>query len=153
VDDFADAVKFIDAARRFDEASDEFHGLFLAAITRYARPFSRNELSKTAAADPRLKVTGLRALLGPDGVALHKRIIKFRNKVVAHAESEFNPMQVMQPTVPDRPGMYTDMLTVSRRWHPAQEGIDLGEFRSVAEKMQVNTMNQLADLAHAIRAT
>jgi hypothetical protein len=153
VDDFADAVKFIDAAKKTDVASDEFHGLLLAAIAMYAKPFSRNELSKTAAAVPRLKVKRLRTVLGPEGMALHSRICKLRNKVVAHAESEFNPMQVMQHTVPDRPGVHTDMVTVSRRWHPSQEGINLDEFRSIAEKMHVDAMNQMADLARAIRAS
>ena len=151
--DFADAVKFIDAAKKATVTSDEFHGLLLAAILMYAKPFSRNELSKSAAAIPRLKEKRLRTVLGREGAVLHRRIRKLRNTVVAHAESEFNPMQVLEHTVPDRPGMYTDMVTVSRRWHPSQEGINLDEFRGIAEKMHVDAMNQMADLARAIRAS
>jgi hypothetical protein len=154
-DDFSDTVKFIDAAKKAAIGSDEFHALLLAAIAMYAKPFGRNELSETAAAVPTLKVKGLQllALLGPKGAALHRRIRRLRNKVVAHAESEFNPMQVMPQTVPDPPGAHTAMITVSRRWHPAQENIDLDEFRGIAEKMRTYALNRMGELAHEIAAS
>jgi hypothetical protein len=70
--------------------------------------------------------------LGAD-YELHKRILRMRHKVVAHAESEHYPVSMLPPTVGE-PGMRSAGF-VSRTWHPVNEQIDLEAFARIAKAM------------------
>jgi len=150
--DFEDAARFIEAAKRHDLASDEHEGLLLAALIHYARPFSRNEVDPNAAADVRLEIRGgVDAVLKTAGeLTLHQRIINLRNKAVAHAESEFNPMKILPKPPRDPAAGVTYLMTSSRRWHAVQENIDLDEFGRIVEAMRAYCMERLPALGREI---
>lgn len=152
--DFEDAGRFITAAKRHGLASDEHEGLLVAALIHYARPFSRNEVDPDAPADERLEIRGgIEVVLKTEGERkLHERIIKLRNKVVAHAESEFNPMQIMPNPVSKNPRAgVTFLMTMSRRWHPVEENIDLDDFGRIVEAMRAYCMERLPALGREIQ--
>jgi hypothetical protein len=130
--DFEQARDFIDAALKHDEATLEYRALLLSAIICYARPFSRNEIGKDPAADPKLRGVDVPAVLEAD-FTLHETIVRLRNIAVAHSASEVNPSERV-PTPPGRPGSYGIVFS-ARRWHPVDEQIDLEAFRRIAETM------------------
>jgi hypothetical protein len=139
--DFRCAMEFIDAARRRPIDTIEYEALMHAAIIAYARPFSLNEKSDDALSDPRLNI----ALVAFDGAdrTLHHRIIALRNKVVAHAESAQNPVEILamksDATIAD------GFSTHSQRWDVVNEQIDLDAFHRIADAMCRRCTDQMLD--------
>jgi len=130
--DFSQAVRFIDAARNAAPTSDERWGLLLAAIVCYARPFSPNERRLSAAADSRLQMDAkmLRTILAnTSDRKLHRRILRLRNKVVAHSESKYSSFRLLGATA-------SAVTFRSVAWHPFDEQIDLFAFRRIAEAFE-----------------
>jgi hypothetical protein len=96
-DDFQRTEEFLKAAGKHSEAAIEFEALLHSAILFYTRPFSDNEPKKSPLPAAARSLTGLdvKALLGTDA-SLHYRLITLRNKVIAHAESEFFPARSIE---------------------------------------------------------
>ena len=130
--DFDKALKFIEAAGKHDVSAIEHEALLLSAILCYGRPFSGNEKGDGAKADSNLSVVDPAAVLGAD-VELHERVIRMRNKVVAHSESEHYPVSSFPPSIGE-PGVRSAGF-VSRSWHPVNEQMDLEAFARIAKAM------------------
>ncbi len=130
-DDFRCAKKFINAVRGYAVGTTEYEALMHAAIIAYARPFSGNERGTDPPSDPKLD-PALVAFEGADR-ALHDRIISLRNRVVAHAESAQNPVELLpmksDATIAD------GFSTQSQRWDVVNELIDLDAFHRIADAM------------------
>jgi hypothetical protein len=137
--DFAFALKFIKAARPFDQWSPEYHALLLAAVVFYARPFSTDERKKDAQLTPRL-ADSLVPFKDAE-LKLHERILLLRNKAVAHAESAFNPVQ-FTPSIDAGDGERVSG-TWSAPWHILPERLDLDEFEAIADKMHRQCVDHL----------
>ena len=148
--DFEKAIRFIDVALTHAIHTEVYEALLLAAVVSYARPFSRNERAKPPPSDPRLAVEE-KALLGAD-FPLHERLLEIRNKAIAHAESEYYPVELLPPVGSGGSGF----ATTSKSWQP-----DLGEGRMFlgfsaqsivqVEKYDVGTV-ECAPLARSPRA-
>lgn len=141
-DDFADAKRFIDAARKNASDSIEYEALVQAAIIAYARPFSGNERGQDSPSDRNLDPAVV-ALDGEDRI-LHDRIITLRNKAVAHAASVNNPVEILplksEATITD------GFSTQSHRWSAAREQIDLDAFHRIADAMVYRCTDHLLDI-------
>jgi hypothetical protein len=144
--DFEEAAKFVRTAKKHAIGSDEHEAALLTAITCYARPFSGNELRGSTRADSNLAGVDPQAVLGAEELALHERIVTLRNKVVAHSESEYNPVERINTGVVYRPGSY-GYVTSSRPWNVVSEDLDLDALERVAEKMKVACWTMLGDVA------
>jgi len=113
--DLDEAANFILAAIRAEKNGatwrDVTHrALLCSAVIYYARPFSPNEHPNprkrpTGAADTRIDLEPLRLAI-PDPVRrkLHRKIIRERNKIVAHAESSYFPVKRMRVILAPRRG-------------------------------------------------
>jgi hypothetical protein len=129
----------IKAARRHQSDTLEHQALLIAAIIMYSRPFSANEKEKIAAAESRLD-EGLVPFKG-EKRHLHDRIIKLRNKTVAHAESTAYPV-VYVPS-----NQKSKFATVSRRSSIVSPEVDLNTFAAIAFEMMACCVNDSLDLA------
>jgi hypothetical protein len=149
--DFESARDFIDVARKHEESSREYEALMLAAIICYARPFSNNELRT-----PEPPTVASSVSFSPDAVLekqadleLHHKLIRLRNKAIAHAESVYYPTQIISIDPPGAAGI----VFSARRWHVLDERIDLDEFRRIAVGMRQQCGHQILDLIRCPRAT
>jgi len=138
--DFEHSIEFIDAIKKHGNEVLEYEALFMAAIITYARPFGPNEKMTSAKSESSLHID-TKTILGPQHI-LHEKLVKLRNKAVAHAEWDFYPTQ--QIRVVSRSGGFG---TTSKRWHPINEAIDLDAFRDIASKMQKACLDELHRLA------
>ena len=77
-------------SNNFRSGSIEFEALLISAIIAYSRPFSGNESSNNAKAASRVDKAILRELT-KDELEFHEKIIKLRNKAIAHIEWENSP--------------------------------------------------------------
>jgi hypothetical protein len=68
-----------------DYGTPTYEALLIAAIIFYARPFSSNERNKDAKAASRITNQVIDHLSNEEK-ELHEKIIKLRNKALAHAE-------------------------------------------------------------------
>lgn len=147
--DFSQAVRFIEAAQKVAHTSDEWWGLMLAAIVCYARPFSPNERRRSAAADSRLEIDArmLRTILeNASDRKLHRRLLRLRNKAVAHSESRYADLRIIRATWPGDPSsLASSVALISAHWHPFNAQIDLIAFRRIAKALQ--TYCQLGQFA------
>jgi hypothetical protein len=143
--DFKKAIGFIGAAMKHDPASIEYEALMVSAIVYYARPFSGNERGKTPPSDPYLEVD-VAQLLGDDDFRLHDRIVKMRNKAVAHSEFDKYPVQIMAVPEPNSDAGFT---ASSQSWHVLNERIDLDVFKRIAEALHQKCLNLCFDLGRA----
>jgi hypothetical protein len=143
--DFEAALRFIRAARLHDNATPEHEALLIAAVLMYARPFSSNERNTNADADSRL-ADDLVKFDGPK-LELHDQVIQLRNKAVAHAESTYYPVKIIEPFIPG-----AGFATSSRRWHVVNPQLDLDLFEAVAVEMHQLCLNRQFDLGrgHAV---
>jgi hypothetical protein len=134
--DFARAVEFVSAARNHDVATIEHEALLISAIIYYARPFSGNEQKPKKDRDPpsdaRLDESLAEFKEDPEEGALHDRIVKLRNKAVAHAE--FDNYPVMLTGAEQR-------TVVSRAWHVVDEKLDLVRFHRIAKEMEARCLH------------
>jgi hypothetical protein len=130
--DFTQAIIFIDAARKSDDSSAEWWGLMLAAIVSCGRPFSGNERrGRPAAADSNLTITArmLREIIpDKDDRKLHRRIVRLRNKTVAHSESRYHSLHIKRSVLAGDPNSASDVALFRTQWHPAEEMINLSAF-------------------------
>lgn len=143
--DFESAGNFIQEARRFKPSDLAYEALLESAVTRYARPFSANERGQ-AKADARLDFDVSTVLADPDDVDLHDHIIRIRNKMVAHAESQFFPSQILNPTAPGGTGY----SVVSTRWNIIQESLNLDAFGRIAAAMRLACLNRMGEYIHKL---
>jgi hypothetical protein len=140
--DFEEAENFIAAAEKHDEASLEYKALLEVAVIRYARPFSDNEKDpKNSGADSRLGLDPEKVLSVREDFELHKRLVGLRNKVVAHAEAERNPVSLLGNPAPGR-----SPAIVSRPWHITQEKLDLEAFARITRAMRDSCFYLLSTL-------
>lgn len=96
--DFEAAQRFLGAARNHGIDSVEYKALLFAAIISYWRPFSSNEVSKSAAASAKLDIQNF-GTLSEDQRELHNNCGRLRNKALAHSEYEYNPTRLNQSGV------------------------------------------------------
>ena len=101
VRDFEKSTSYLRVLDSLNETVDEACGvlvcesLLLSSIVSYARPFSHNEKDEAAEADP--KITGdVLEGLSEEELALHKKLIKLRNKAIAHSEWIMNPTHLSE---------------------------------------------------------
>ena len=142
--DFMAAREFVEAARQHGEATVEHAALLECAIVRYARPFSANEKSTTAPADSRLAIDAAEVLPDPGDLELHRRIVRLRNEVVAHSQSEHFPVAVLR--ILEEPGKW-GVIFQSRSWHVVNERLDLEAFSRIAKAMAFKCRSLVFDLA------
>ena len=142
MDDFLDAIAFMDAAleleRRGVDRRHVFHrALVCAALIHYARPFSGNEHPNPSkrrkdAAERNWKPSFPLAKIfdDPTDRKLHRVVLNWRNKVLAHAESKYFPARMIRvsDTVEDKQ-LGTDFDLQSRRTYPS---VDLGRLKKMA---------------------
>jgi hypothetical protein len=140
--DFETAGSFIQAAKNYPPSAIEYEALVECAVIRYARPLSSNERRGSGKADARLSVNVQQILLSQGDVDLHNRIITLRNKMVAHAESEFYPTTLLDPVGTSRASGFA---VASTRWHILGENLDLDAFARIAEAMRRACLNQMLD--------
>jgi hypothetical protein len=145
-DDFQRAGEFVKAARSHPEANIEFEALLHSAILFYARPFSGNEPSDSNLPDAAKTLTGLdtRVILGDD-LPFHCRLRTLRNKVIAHAESQYFPAQNVPLAIGEK-GQF-GIAFQRRSWHVVDEKLDLDVFERVAAKMRSAALNHVYDEA------
>jgi hypothetical protein len=133
--DFEKAGEFIKAAREQVVGAIAYEGLLLSAIVWYARPFSNNEMpnEKHPKTDPKV-VLDLPQILGADK-DFHSKIVRLRNKAVAHAEFEHYPVD----PIPDAESakIMPGLGLISKTWNVADEGIDLNVFARVADRLRL----------------
>jgi hypothetical protein len=101
IDDLIQATRFIDAAVAAEAAGAEpmkdvvHQALVCAPVIYYARPFSTNEHPNVkkrpaGAADPTVDIGALKNVISTAaGRRLHRSILRWRHKIVAHAESRY----------------------------------------------------------------
>ena len=146
--DMMQAVAFIDAALKLEEGgadskSDVTHlALVVAAVIYYARPFGPNEGGKKPKRKtPPKGVPPLhRVNIGPlskvistkEGRALHRSVVRLRNKVVAHAESRYFPVRMVKAFLPPESGRIGDFALQSGQTYPL---LDLKRLRSNAKQL------------------
>jgi hypothetical protein len=141
--DFETAEKFARAANNHLPATIEYEALVECTIIRYARPFSSNERRDgRGKSDPRLTVNVEQILTNQSDIELHQRLITLRNKMVAHAESEFYPTKLLDPVETSRASGFA---VESRRWHVLSENLDLDSLARIAELMRRACMSQMLD--------
>ena len=93
--DLEQAISFLEelcsSAERTDGDYSDIvrESLLLSAIISYSRPFSRNEIDKTAKADPTVLNETIE-FLSEEEWTLHRKILCLRNKAVAHSEWSWN---------------------------------------------------------------
>jgi hypothetical protein len=145
VHDFETAAKFAKAAKGYPASAVEYEALVEAAVIRYARPFSSNEKPGKGKADARLRVNAADILTSQADMDLHKRVITLRNKMVAHAESEFYPTTLLDPVGASRASGFA---VASKRWHILEEDIDLDALARIADVMRHACLNQMLDWMH-----
>ncbi len=87
--DFMEAESY---SQRLAHCYDDImkRAMLTAIIICYCRPFSRNEQSSTAEATNKISLDEAEGLTDRQ-LALHKKLIHLRKKVVAHSEHETNP--------------------------------------------------------------
>jgi hypothetical protein len=142
--DFKRALDFIRKAREHVENTIEHEALLEGAVLRYARPFSPNEKAAKAKADSSLMID-IAAVLGEvTDFELHQRIIKLRNKVIAHSESEHYPMSTF-PSFIGGPDDIRSLGFQSRSWHVVNERLDLDAFERITKAMHLKCLNMLVD--------
>ena len=146
--DFKRALDFIAKARVHVENTIEHEALLEAAIIRYARPFSPNEKGDNAKADSRLTIDVAAVLAEVADFELHGRIIKLRNKVIAHSESEHYPMSTF-PSFIGGPDDIRSLGFQSRSWHIVNERLDLDAFERITKAMHLKCLNMLVDATRA----
>jgi len=129
VDDFEDALKYLNAAAKFDDMSGEHEGLLIAAVICYARPFSFNEKKgQLSEAAPSIQWAEV-APTDSRFLELHDRLIEFRNKAVAHSEFKYYPVTHIEGS----------NLISQGRFKLSNEGLDLKLFSELAEEMRKNS--------------
>jgi hypothetical protein len=140
--DFETAGNFAEAAKNYLPSAIEYEALVEAAVIRYARPFSSNEQRGRGKADARLSVNVEQILTSKADMDLHKRVITLRNKMVAHAESEFYPTTLLDPVGTSRASGFA---VASKRWHILSENLDLDALARIADVMRRSCNNQMLD--------
>jgi hypothetical protein len=143
-DDYARAEEFVKAARLHAVGNIEYEALMHSAILFYARPYSDNEPKKSKLPDAARKLTGLDLpeILGDD-LPFHERLIALRNKVIAHAESEFFPAQNIKLAIGSKG--QSGIAFQRRSWHVVSENLDLEIFERVATKMRAAARKHVLD--------
>jgi len=142
--DFLTAIRFLKTARVHAISSTEHETLLMAAVICYARRFTGNEKAAGARATSRL---ALPTPKGEDG-KLHRRIIRARNKAVAHAESSHYRVDYVPPFISSSGGVRAPKFaTRVIRWHPLNEHFDLNAFERIAEFMMRQSMNEQANVS------
>jgi hypothetical protein len=131
--DMQQAVVFIDAALALDEAKARHSqvarlALEVAAVIYYARPFTGNEPPrwkskrpppKGAPRLPNIDLGPLRTvLIDKEARSLHRDVLKIRNKIVAHADSRYFPVRLVQAALPNTPQARGDYAIKSGRTYP-----------------------------------
>jgi hypothetical protein len=110
----------------------------ISAIICYARPFGPNEQGgDDAPSDAKLDIS-LAEFEDAQDLELHKKIINLRNKAVAHAEFNRNPLQL----VANRGGFGDAAVAamVYSIWDVRNEQLDLFRFQRIAKEMQSRCM-------------
>jgi hypothetical protein len=125
-DDFEDALKFLKETLHFKENSVAYEALLLSAVVYYSRPFSPNEIKSDAPATSKIDFADMGPVSEAETV-LHKKLIRIRNKAIAHSESSHYPVS-LSPTTP---------VATSQRFALSAEQIDIALFQQLAEKFQV----------------
>jgi hypothetical protein len=145
-DDYERAEEFVKAARLQAVGNIEYEALMHSAILFYARPYSDNEPKKSKLPDEARKLKGLdlQTILGED-LPFHDRLIALRNKVIAHAESEFFPAQNIKLAIGAK-GQF-GIAFQRRSWHVVSENLDLDVFERVAAKMRSAARKHVYDVA------
>jgi hypothetical protein len=90
VNDFDEALSYLQA-RPAEDATVMRRALLTAAIVAYARPFTQNESNPASAATPTVSLK-LPQLLSKEQLQLHKALLLYRNKAIAHAEHALRPV-------------------------------------------------------------
>jgi hypothetical protein len=149
-DDFERAGDFVKATRAHPAGSIEYEALLHSAILFYARPYSDNEPKKSKLPDEARKLTGLDlpAILGED-LPLHDRLLALRNKVIAHAESEFFPAQTLKPAIGAGAKGQRGIAFQRRAWHVVDEKLDLDVFERMATNMRHAARQHVYNVAQA----
>ena len=138
---YLDAYDQLELAQR-DNTSEWFYacqGLLCAAIVAYCRPFSENR--SKGFADERLQARILQSV--KERRPLHNLLVEKRNTIIAHADWKARSTQILQ----------VEQRMVS--WRSSRpnvwEGIDLKEFRRLAEGVFRECMDEGLNLAQAAK--
>lgn len=129
------------ARKRVNARPLELEALLLSAIVSYAKPFTNNEArGQNSTADRRLTIDAAQVLNAADDLRLHEDILKMRNKVVAHSDSEYYPVR----WIPGVRGM-RGSLYHSQTWSVMHEPLDLDAFARIVKKMSAACSRILLD--------
>jgi hypothetical protein len=142
--DFQQTVHFLQEVRT-ERTRIENDAFLIAAVISYARPFSPNERDPQPMAVSRLTINP-ESVLSPEQLAVHRKVILLRNKVVAHAEFATDPVGLLdaQP----------DGMTLSGPYLEIKDEVDdVRPFLSVAQTMQAECMNLMFRLKDAVTLT
>ena len=86
------------------------------------------------------------SILGDD-LPLHDRLIALRNKVIAHAESEFFPAHTLKPAFGAGIKGQRGIAFQRRSWHVVDEKLDLDVFERMATNMRYAARKHVYNVA------
>ena len=114
--------------------------LLISAIIAYSRPFSNNEKHDKAT---NTIVGNPKKILEPTGYELHKKIISYRNKALAHSDYDMN--RVISHTRDDNV-----TYTTINKFDILFERIDIDKFREIHRAMLNHALSMSVNLDRRI---
>lgn len=135
--DFREAREFLKEVNPGLTRTQE-EALLMSAVICYARPFSQNDRDEKSEATAKMQGNPA-TILDQAEFELHVRILKFRNKAVAHTDYDFDPVTLIdvQPDGMKMKGPYFELRRAD---------IPLTTFASAIEKMIAHCSNLLFKL-------
>lgn len=143
--DIEKAVHYFGAAQRqaktasTEEDWQAISGLIVAGIVAYGRPFSGNEEHERAVATPPFSESELLE----SEKSTHRRLLRLRNKAIAHSDAELNPAAFKEHRE-------NGFLIMHRLYNPLTEQPNTNEFLALAKKVQAIFVSKVFELSRRI---
>lgn len=125
--DFEEACAYLDSHMEGEHDNLVLRALLSSAVIAYARPFSGNRSGGSAPASKKLPID-VEAILGPEELVLHGKVLSCRSKGIAHSDSEVNPSR----RVPRRDSA---VMSWSIPFDVMAQGIEAPKFRALAWRL------------------
>lgn len=137
--DFAESISYL---QEFNKHENDVvkRSLMISAVVAYSRPFSNNEKSAYAT---NTVVGNPKKILSTEGYELHKKIIEYRKKAIAHSDFENNPTRAVKR----QPGL---VLSWSKKFDILGEQIDSSLFLEIAEAMRSHCIQKIYEFNRRI---
>ena len=134
VHDFERSAQFLEEAINYNKIDLIYESLLISSVIFYCRPFTDNERSDDAVASRKIMI-GSFVALSVQEESLHGKLMKLRNKAIAHSEWIKNPTKIN----------HKNSVVSSRFFNILNENINLDDFFLLVNKLCEQCHNKRAD--------